>query len=277
MSGHAILQTSLEVPDAETVRRAFARVHFLTAADAAIVVRDAFGILFRSLSFEDAMSVHGALLAEGVPTEVVEQRHLPELPPTKLVHRIDLLPGELVIHDPLGRKFGLEWAHVALISAGLVPVEEEKSPAPSFGYSDPLRPEGFDPLVDSGFYEGTYGIGGTGSFRNTGSGFSSRKLVMVEKRMIDVVLTRGVARYRLEGDATLLGHALGRPCGRELPNAFLELIQKLCAHSTHARLNRGSSMARDQGALMAFPSRNAFHEETQWNLWRMLREADEPG
>lgn len=272
MSRYAILQTSLEVPEAEAVRRAFTRVSFLTPADASIVLRDAFGILFRNLSYEDAIAVHEALAAEGVAVDVVENRHLPELPATKFVKRIELRPEELVIYDPLGRKFGLEWGHVALVSAGLVPVEEEKTSPPSFGYSDPLKSVGFDPPDDTGFYEGTFGIGGSGSFRNTGSGFSSRKIVTVEKRLIDLILTRGVARYTLEADETLLSYALGRPCGREIPNAFLELIQKFCGHCPGAWLNRGAIAARDQGALMAFPSRNAFHEETQWHLWQMQRQ-----
>ena len=272
MSRYAILQTSLEVPEAEAVRRAFTRVSFLTPADASIILRDAFGILFRNLSYEDAMAVHEALAAEGVAVDVVENRHLPELPATKLVKRIELRPEELIIYDPLGRKFGLEWCHIALVSAGLVPVEEEKMPAPSFGYSDPLKSVGFDPLDDTGLYEGTFGIGGSGSFRNTGSGFSSRKLVAVEKRLIDLILTRGVARYTLDADEILLSHVLGRPCGRELPNAFLELIQKFSAHAPNAWLNRGALASRDQGSLMAYPSRNAFHEETQWHLRQMLHQ-----
>lgn len=273
MSRYTILQTSLEVPDAEAVRRAFARIPFLTPADASIILRDAFGILFRNLSYEDAMAVHEALAAEGVAVDVVENRHLPELPPTKFVKRIELRPAELIIYDPLGRKFGLEWGHVALVCAGLVPMEEEKISPPSFGYSDPLKSAGFDPLDDTGFYEGTFGIGGSGSLRNTGSGFSSRKLVTVEKRFIDLILTRGLARYTLEADEMLLGHALGRPCGRELPNAFLELIQKFSAHAPHAWLNRGALASRDQGSLMAYPSRNAFQEETQWHLRQMLHQA----
>ena len=275
MSRYAILQTSLEVPDAEAVRRAFTRVSFLTAADASIVLRDAYGILFRNLSYEDAISVHEALAAEGVAVDVVEHRHLPELPTTKFVKRVELRPDELVIYDPLGRKFGLEWGHFALVSAGLVPVEEEKeftTVAHGLNSSFIGGSDLDDLLIEAStqFWTSTVDSG-----REPERVVTSRKNVTVEKRFIDLVLTRGVARYTLEADEVLLGHVLGRPCGRELPNAFLELIRRIVSHAGHASLNRGALVARDQGALMAYPSRNAFHEETQWHLWQMRRRTED--
>ncbi len=274
MSRYSILQTSLKKPGAEAVRRAFTRVSFLTPADASIILRDAFGILFRNLSYEDAIAVYEALAAEGVTVDVVENRHLPELPATKFVKRIELRPDELIIYDPLGRKFGLDWGHVALVCAGLVPMEEEKeftrvNRAVGRGdWGGRIRLPGtwYDaddlPLSASGM-----------SFDDPEAVESTRRTVTVEKRIIDLILTRGVARYTLEADETLLSHVLGRPCGGELPNAFLELIQKVSGHAPHAWLNRGGLTARDKGALMAYPSRNAFQEETQWHLRQMLHRA----
>lgn len=276
MSRYSILQTSLKKPGAEAVRRAFTRVPFLTPADASIILNDAFGILFRNLSYEDAMAVHEALAAEGVAVDVVENRHLPVLPATKFVKRIELRPAELIIYDPLGRKFGLEWGHVALVSAGLVPMEEEKVSTRvnrtvyrgHWGWGNRLPGNWYDaddlPLSASAM-----------SFDEPLAMESTRRTVTVEKRMIDLILTRGVARYTLEGDETLLSHVLGRPCSRELPNAFLELIQKFSAHAPHAGLNRGALASRDQGSLMAYPSRNAFQEETQWHLWRLFGRPEE--
>ena len=230
MSRYAILQTSLEVPEAEAVRRAFKRISFLTPADASIVLRDAFGVLFRNLSHEDANAVLGALASEGIVAEAVEHSHLPELPPTKFVKRIELRPDELIIYDPLGRKFGLEWGHVALVSAGLVPVEEEQAPA-SNSFGTELFPGlGYDLATDWGSGSAWIQDDGYGSMTNSASAFTPRKRITIEKRFLDVVLTRGVTRYTLEAEETLLSHALGRPCGRELPNAFVELIQKFCAH-----------------------------------------------
>lgn len=270
MSRHVILQTSLKVPDAEAVRRAFARIPFLTPADASIILRDAFGILFRNLSYEDAMAVHEALAAEGVAVDVVENCHLPELPPTKFVKRIELRPEELIIYDPLGRKFGLEWGHVALVSAGLVPMEEEKEltrAVNDLNHSTFGGGELADVFLES---SGTLWASRANSGSEPARVVTTRKMVTVEKRLIDLILTRGVARYTLEADETFLSHVLGRPCGRELPNAFLELIQKFSAHAPHAHLNRGALLSRDQGSLMAYPSRNAFQEETQWHLRQML-------
>lgn len=274
MSRYSILQTSLEVPNGEAVRRAFTRVSFLTTADAAIVLRDAFGILFRNLSYEDAMVVHEALAVEGVAVDVVENHQLPELPPTKFVKRIELRPTELIIYDPLGRKFGLEWGHVALVSAGLVPMKEEKEFTRSINdlnQSTFVGGELADVFIES---SGTLWASRANSDSEPTRVVTTRKKVTTEKRLIDLVLTRGVARYTLEADETLLSYVLGRPCGRELPNAFLELIQKFSAHAPHAWLNRGALASRDQGSLMAYPSRNAFQEETQWHLRQMLHRAD---
>ena len=84
----AILQRRLEIPDAEKLKRAFRSVHGLTNSDAYTLANDAFGILVNNLSPTDAMTLQGALRAEGVETAVVLQHDLPQLPPTKFVHQI---------------------------------------------------------------------------------------------------------------------------------------------------------------------------------------------
>ena len=96
----AILQRSLEVPDVEKLKRAFRSVRCLAESDAHTLAEDAFGILVKNLSANDAMTLQGALQAEGVESAVVLQTDLPQLPPIKFVHQMDCLPEALA-----GRKY----------------------------------------------------------------------------------------------------------------------------------------------------------------------------
>ena len=116
----AILQRSLVIPDVEKLKRAFRSVKGLTDTDAHTMAKDAFGILVNNLSPADAMTLHGALGAEGIETAVMLQTDLPQLPPTKFVHQMDCLPNALVVHDAIGREFTVAWDQIMLIAAGRV-------------------------------------------------------------------------------------------------------------------------------------------------------------
>ena len=100
---YAVLQTDLNPPGLDQLQRAFRLVPGLTAGDAHILGQDAFGILVKNFSEEQAGALQGALRGEGVETEIVDQSFLPELPPKKIVQRLDCLPEHLLIYDPLGR------------------------------------------------------------------------------------------------------------------------------------------------------------------------------
>jgi hypothetical protein len=121
---YAVLQTDLNPPSFELLRRVFPLVPGLTAGDAAILGKDAFGVLVKNFSEEQASALQGALRREGIETEIVDQSFLPELPPTKFVSRVDYLPEHLLIYDPLGRSFPLPWPHLMFIAAGNVKLSE---------------------------------------------------------------------------------------------------------------------------------------------------------
>src|SRR5260370_35024797 len=114
----AVMQKDLSIPPVEALKRAFRSVKCLTQYDAVILANDAYGILVKHLSGEDAATLQGALQAEDVQTEIVDERSLPTLPTTKFVHRLDCLPESLLIYDPLGRGFPLEWPQVMMVAAG---------------------------------------------------------------------------------------------------------------------------------------------------------------
>ncbi|MBI3881911.1 MAG: hypothetical protein HY301_17850 [Verrucomicrobia bacterium] len=78
---YAVVQTTLELPDVEQLKRAFTGLKNLTPADAHILGRDAFGVLVKNLEAEDATRLQGALRAQGIETELVPMDVLPAMPP----------------------------------------------------------------------------------------------------------------------------------------------------------------------------------------------------
>lgn len=115
---YALLQTSLTRPDVEALERAFSTGRGLTPADARFVADDAFGILARDLSMEDALFLQQALGAEGVEIEVTPESDLPRAPDPRLFDFVECAPDALVLYDPLERVTRIPWASVTIIAAG---------------------------------------------------------------------------------------------------------------------------------------------------------------
>src|SRR6185503_18589726 len=101
---YAVLQTDLNPPAIDQLQRAFRSVPGLTASDAFILGKDAFGILVKDLSEEQAGALQGALRIEGIKTEIVDHALLPPLPQTHFVRQMECSPENLLIFDPLGRR-----------------------------------------------------------------------------------------------------------------------------------------------------------------------------
>ncbi len=131
------MQSRLEIPDREALRRAFRAGGGLTPLDAPHVARDAFGILLKNLEHEDAVTLHQALGREGIETELVNQAELPKLPDWKQVRRLAVRETGLVVCDPYGRELEIPWENFSLISAGLVwDTEFVRSSSPLGGSDD---------------------------------------------------------------------------------------------------------------------------------------------
>lgn len=259
MLKYHVLQSGLDPLEPNSVRRAFARVKFLTKQDAYIVLRDAFGVLLKDLSFVEAEAVQEALAAEGVVTEIIAADSLPVLPPTHLSRRVELLDQGICVHDVIGRETLVEWDRIGLLAAGAVPVRVERTVPPPSGAGV------FDSdfLVDSHSPWG--GVLGTG----LAAAPSATRAETVERNTVDIVLIDGAERHTLLAEERLLSHALKRPCRGEVQPAFLDFVRRLASAAPNAWLNRGAVVARDFGALMVYPTRNAYHEEMQWGLRRV--------
>jgi hypothetical protein len=244
---HAVLQTDLRPPDHGQLLRAFEKVPGLTRYDATILGRDAFGVLVKDFSAEQAAALQGALRVEGVETEIVEQTRLPEMPPTKLVHRLECQPEHLLIYDPLGNSFPLPWRHVLLIAAGAVRLNEfvrQRKPR------EVMRVTGRGHLVQETEFE----------------------TVTREERNFhllgEIIISGAALRYSFTADRLLIHTPPAARAESEAANFGL-FVRELIRHSPHAGLNRGaSSLAREAPEIFSYPSKNAFHEEIVWMLWQ---------
>ncbi len=249
---HAVLQTDLNPPGHDQLLRAFRTVPGLTPYDASILGNDAFGILVKNFSAEQAAALHGALRNEGVETEIVEQSLLPEVPPAKTVHHLECQPEHLLVFDPLGNSFPLEWRHIFLIAAGAVRV------------SDFVRQPKPRPVT-----------------RVTGRGHLTQETeyetVTREERNFhllgEIIIAGAALRYSFAADRFNFG-CLGARRTDSLVGNFGLFLRDLAQFAPHAGLNRGASgLVRETPEIFSYPTKNAFHEEIVWMLWQMKKRA----
>ena len=244
---YALLQTELGTPSFQRVRQALMMMPGLTALDAQTVVNDAFGILLKNLPQPEAEALQGALLKEGVETVVVDEADLPQIPPAKLVKRIDCHPDRLVAYDSIGRSTSLAWQDILLIAAGNVRLQQLRKQKATLE----------EPHVH-----------GSGITYDTVADSKTREETAAHL-MLDLIPRDRAWRYCIVADDFSFG-CLGSRVTRSLPRNFLLLIQELCAFAPHAGLNRGAlAMGKQTDQLFTYPTKHAFQEEVTWMLWRI--------
>ena len=247
---YALIQQEPVPPPLEKLQRAFRAVRCLTPADAHSVGRDGFGILVKHFSAEDAERLHHALHIEGIETEIVEQQLLPELPPVKFMNRMDCLPESLMLYDPLGRSFPLEWKNIMAIAAGSVRLSEFQRVQESRAKFQ-FNSQGVPALVTTTD--------------------SSHREQLNYHLMLEIILTRAVLRYSVTSDKFNFTY-LGERRTKSLPANFTLLVRDLVQFAPQARLNHGTRSLRDNAAeVWSYPSKNAFQEELIWMLWQMKK------
>lgn len=247
---YAVLQTDLNPPGHDQLLRAFRTVPGLTPYDAGILGNDAFGVLVKNFSAGQAAALQGSLRIEGIETEIVEQSLLPEMPPAKQVHRLECRSEHLVIFDPLGHSFPLEWRHVLLLAAGAVRV------------SDFVRQQKARPVT-----------------RVNGRGHIVQEMeyesVTREERNFhllgEIIITGAALRYSFTADKFNFA-GLGARRTDSLAGNFGLFLRDLIHACPHAVLNRGAAALQLQNPeVSSYPTKNAFHEEIVWRLWQMRK------
>lgn len=246
----AVIQQVPTPPPVEKLQRAFRAVRFLTTNDAHTLARDGYGILVKNLSTEDATALQLALRTEGIETEVVEQHLLPQLPATKFLARLDCRPEALMIYDPLGRSFPVEWRHIMAIAAGSVRLNEFQR-------------------VQKSEINVTATSHGMPTFVISNKGSHQEQLNY--HLLLEIILTRAVLRYSVTADKFDFAY-LGERRTKSLPTNFTLLVRDLVQFAPQATLNYGAQVLRDNAAeIWSYPSKNAFTEEIIWMLWQMKK------
>lgn len=247
---YAVLQTELGQPTIEQMARAFRSVPGLTPIDAHILGQDAFGILVKNFSEPQALAMQGALRAEGVETEIVDQAQLPALPAKHIVRRLDCTLEHLLIYDPAGRSFALDWRHIMLITAGAVRLTEfvrERQRREKISYT------GHGMAIPEAEYD-------------TVSREEQNYHLLAE-----IFVAGGTLRYSLQATKFNFDYLATRKLKDTAAN-FALFVRDLTQFATSAALNRGAEAIQKGDSIgFTYPSQNAFHEESVWSLWQLKK------
>ncbi len=242
----AVLQKTLDIPPVEKIEQALLSVEGFSRMDAHTFANDAYGVLVKNISAEQAGAFSQSLLGQGIENEVVAEHELILLPQTKFVQRLDCKPEGLLISDPLGRTFPLPWQHVMLIAAGSVRTTDhnrvEKHRWADDGYGGQTRITDYRTVEE----------------RN-------------RHMLLEIVVSGAVLRYSVSAEKFRFDY-LGERRTKSLPDNFAALVQDLIGFAPHAMLNRGTFFLKQNETLFSYPTRNAFFEEITWLLWRVKKE-----
>lgn len=247
----AVLQKDLNPPPREALARACARVPGLTATDAAMIHKDAFGILIKDFSQAQAVALHEALLNERVDTEVVEQRALPALPQGKTVPRLDAEEAGLRVHDSLGRATLVPWEELMLVAAGNVLISDfvrRPAPGPAMRLDDYFDP---DPVLTTEYVQN-----------------EERKFHLC----LEIITMRSALRFSAQADRLNYMYLVERRADRAAKN-FPLLVRDILRFAPHVAVNSGAFNIRERAQrYFEYPTKGAFLEEITWLLWRMKQE-----
>lgn len=250
---YAVLQKNLDAPSAEQLRAAYRGVPGVPAADAERLCQNMFGILARSLSADQAAALQGGLRAQGLETEIIEERALPPLPPGKVVRRLEFTTEALIIYDPLGRTVPIPWEHLMLLAAGNIQQA-------TFTRTRTEREE-----VRTKFVHGVIPI----QVREIKVGYSSQESAAKVLRG-EIILTRATARYTIEAESFNYAACLGERAQRDIPADFCLAMRELAGRAPQAALGRGAaSLLAEPPGLVAYPRHKSLEEEMVWMLWQM--------
>lgn len=252
----ALVQTSLEIPPTDALKRAFRSVQSLTDHDAHVLAADAFGILVKNLPGNEAATVQQALRAEGIETEIIPQAQLPQIPPGKFVRRIQCTAESLLVHDALGRPFPVEWRHLSMIAAGKVRVQE---------FNRVRNERKVTRYTAEGY-----------AYTDTEVDYSSREQSNFQ-HLMEIFVGRNALRYSIQADKPFLFQHLGERFNPDLDQSVALVVRELAQFAPHAAINRGTHYLREGAGPFSYPSKNAFTEELIWLLWRLQRLEDARG
>ncbi len=247
---YAVMQTGQTSPSIEQLENALHQVPGVTTMDATIIGKDAHGVLVKGFELGRASTMQSALAAQGVETEVVEDKSLAELPQAMQLNKVDFSPEAFLIYDLVGRSIAVEWNNISVIAAGRARMTEfTTEPATRFAAS-PAK-------------------------ENDARLASARQTKEEQKdHLLLEIITRGAThRYNTVADrpeSIFLFQSLGERRSKEPLLNLALFVQELAKYAPAAALNYGAyQLCENREATFTYRSKTAFYREITWLLWML--------
>ncbi len=234
----ALLQTELEPPSSDALRRAFEQVEGLTVHDSHTMVRGAHGILIHRMPEKLARQIHQVLADEDIETDLVDQQKLFNvLPNARTIRRLTIGADGLVTYDMMDRPHTTPWEHVTLVAGGMVGRIQEDRP---------------------------------GDFLRLGAMVGHHELTRFSPTL-EIFLD--IKPFRLRIDAQRCNYSyLGERMHTTCQKNFVLLVHDLLDYCQHALMNRGiQSIKPGSSTFYAYPTQHAFDDEVLWWFYRKLQ------
>jgi hypothetical protein len=243
-----VLQQDVRPVGAEQLKLGFARLRRFSDTDAIRCAREAYGILVRNLTQEEAMVLKNALQGAQISTHACPESSLPKLCDPKFVRRMEFSDQAMVIYDPLGRALPIPWDQVSLISAGAIR---------HFQMNQIVT---YEAAADSDGFAGEFE-----TVRDVRT-----KMDPTLRLVLDIFIAGGGMRFQVEGENFMYGYIIKEPV-LEPSEKFQRLATQLCQRATKAFLNRGAIQVQNGACPVVYATRGYFADESTWLLWKSQR------
>jgi hypothetical protein len=238
----SVLQTQHSLIPAQVLAKAFTRIERLTDNDAAVIAREAMGIILEDLTKQEAQKIQASLVSQGIESEVVDRNDLYSLPAPKKLKRCDPLAEHLVLYDALGRPKTVGWEHLVVVAAG--PVSTRKLESDSQMVRD---------------FDGQFSVE-----RN------NREVENVSFKL-ELLFDVEPSRYQVDATTFLYSYLGNRVTQNRFEN-FRLLVEDLVRYGTTAVINQGAmSLVQSESESIIYRSRRMFEREIIWLIWDTMR------
>lgn len=268
---YAVLQTGMQWPEQEDLKRAFAETPGLVAMDAFAFGPDAFGMLAQGLEQQQAIALQESLARHAVEASVINTCDLPKLPEVKILNRLDCTPEALLVYDALGRSSPVAWQDISIIGVGNVMLAEFKRVATP---NTDFRTNALD--ASRGWFKKMPLVDSNRGFRHVPKNLYHTEEELHQRLLLELIIANGSVRYAVNADnsAPLLFQCLGQRRTKDVSRNFSLLTQDLILAAPNAALNRGAYYISENPEIPPAPyaSKTAFHNELIWLMWLLKRD-----
>ena len=238
----AVMQENLELVSEAVILEAIQGVKGLTAYDAPILSRDAFGIVAGGLSQEAAEKFASQLTEAGVASVAVDENTFSHLPPVSYTQQIELQSQTLLINDGINTPKEFLYQDIVFIAIGRVDGLKTTS-------------KKVDELV--GFRNRRYNS--TAIYRTHTEYSQSNDTYWV----IEIFFSVAPGRYACIPHGFMF-NTLGDDLVSDEDENYCQFALELLKHVPQVPHNLGADELAATGCTVEYPSRHAFDEELKW-------------